>query len=37
MLKRTLFFSNKCALTTKFEQLVIKTVESETTVPIEDI
>jgi CRISPR-associated protein Cas1 len=37
MLKRTLFFGNKCSLTTKYEQLVIKTSERETTVPIEDI
>lgn len=37
MLKRTLFFGSKCSLTTKFEQLVIKTPNRETTVPIEDI
>jgi CRISPR-associated protein Cas1 len=37
MLKRTLFFGNKCSLTTKYEQLVIKTYERETTVPIEDL
>lgn len=37
MLKRTLFFGNKCSLTTKHEQLVIKTTEREVTVPIEDI
>ncbi|MET2984316.1 type II CRISPR-associated endonuclease Cas1 [Aureibaculum conchae] len=37
MLKRTLFFGNKCSLTTKYEQLVIKNSEKETTVPIEDI
>ena len=37
MIKRTLFFSNKCSLTTKHEQLVIKTTDRETTVPIEDI
>lgn len=37
MLKRTLFFGNKCSLTTKYEQLVIKTSEREVTVPIEDI
>ncbi|PHR70852.1 MAG: subtype II CRISPR-associated endonuclease Cas1 [Lutibacter sp.] len=37
MIKRTLFFGNKCSLTTKYEQLVIKTSERETTVPIEDI
>ena len=37
MLKRTLFFGNKCSLTTKHEQLVIKNPDRETTVPIEDI
>lgn len=37
MLKRTLFFGNKTSLTTKFEQLEIKTKERETTIPIEDI
>ena len=37
MIKRTLFFGSKCTLTTKFEQLVIKSDERETTVPIEDI
>jgi len=37
MLKRTLFFGNKCSLTTKYEQLVIKTPNKETTIPIEDI
>ena len=37
MIKRTLFFGNKCSLTTKHEQLIIKTEERETTVPIEDI
>ena len=37
MLKRTLFFGNKCSLTTKHEQLVIKNTDRETTVPIEDI
>jgi len=37
MLKRTLFFGNKCSLTTKYEQLNIKTAEREATVPIEDI
>ncbi|MCF6348472.1 MAG: type II CRISPR-associated endonuclease Cas1 [Flavobacteriaceae bacterium] len=37
MLKRTLFFGNKCSLTTKYEQLVIKSSTKETTVPIEDI
>jgi len=37
MIKRTLFFENKCALTTKNEQLVIKTSDREVTVPIEDI
>lgn len=37
MLKRTLFFGNKCSLTTKNEQLVIKTDQKQTTIPIEDI
>lgn len=37
MLKRTLFFGNKCSLTTKHEQLVIKNTNRETTIPIEDI
>jgi len=37
MLKRTLFFGNKCSLTTKHEQIQIKTAERETTIPIEDL
>lgn len=37
MLKRTLFFENKCRLTTKHEQIVIQTEEREATVPIEDV
>jgi len=37
MIKRTLFFGTKCSLTTKYEQLVIKTSERGATVPIEDI
>jgi CRISPR-associated protein Cas1 len=38
MIKRTLFFSNKCSLTTKREQLVIKNEDQIIkTVPIEDI
>ncbi len=37
MLKRTLFFGNKASLTTKLEQLIIKTETRETTIPIEDI
>ena len=37
MLKRTLFFTNKVSLTTKWEQLVIKTDGLEKTIPIEDI
>lgn len=37
MLKRTLFFGNKTSLTTKLEQLVIKTEIRETSIPIEDI
>ncbi len=37
MIKRTLFFTNKSSLTTKYEQLVIKSETRETTIPIEDI
>jgi CRISPR-associated protein Cas1 len=37
MIKRTLFFENKCSLTLKYEQLVVKTVDREKTIPIEDI
>ena len=37
MLKRTLFFGNKTSISTKLEQLVIKTEARETTIPIEDI
>ncbi|MFA5298378.1 MAG: type II CRISPR-associated endonuclease Cas1 [Lutibacter sp.] len=37
MLKKTLFFSKKCALTTKDDQLVIKSEIRDATIPIEDI
>jgi len=37
MIKKTLFFSKKCALTTKDEQLVIKSEIRDATIPIEDI
>ena len=37
MLKKTLFFSNKCSITTKLEQLVINSDVRNTTIPIEDI
>ncbi len=37
MLKKTLLFSNKCSLTTKHEQLVIKSEKINRTIPIEDI
>ena len=37
MLKKTLFFSNKCSITTKLEQLVINSDIRNTTIPIEDI
>jgi CRISPR-associated protein Cas1 len=37
MIKRTLFFENKCSLTLKYEQLIVKTVDKEKTIPIEDI
>jgi len=37
MIKRTLFFGNKCSLTTKHEQLIIIKEEKQTSVTIEDI
>ncbi|TXD85523.1 type II CRISPR-associated endonuclease Cas1 [Subsaximicrobium wynnwilliamsii] len=37
MLKKTLFFTNKCAITTAHEQLVIIANNKERTIPIEDI
>lgn len=37
MLKKTLLFSKKCSLTTKYKQLVIKSEERDATIPIEDI
>src|SRR5690554_1278226 len=37
MLKRTLFFTSKLSLTTKLEQLIIKTETKVKTIPIEDI
>ncbi|WP_303316324.1 type II CRISPR-associated endonuclease Cas1 [Flavivirga abyssicola] len=37
MIKKTLLFSNKCSLTTKHEQLVVKSQTRDTTIPIEDI
>lgn len=37
MLKKTLFFGNKASITTRLEQLIIKTEQRETTVPIEDV
>lgn len=37
MLKKTLFFGNKASINTRLEQLIIKTEERETTVPIEDV
>lgn len=37
MLKKTLFFSNKASINTRLEQLVIKTDQRDTTVPIEDV
>lgn len=37
MIKRTLFFGNKTSLTTKLEQLIIKTETRDTSVPIEDL
>ncbi|GAA3632970.1 type II CRISPR-associated endonuclease Cas1 [Flavivirga jejuensis] len=37
MIKKTLLFSNKCSITTKLEQLVIKSETRNKTIPIEDI
>jgi len=37
MLKKTLFFSKKCSITTIHEQLIIKSEERDATIPIEDI
>jgi len=37
MIKKTLFFSNKCSITTSNEQLVIASENRNTTIPIEDI
>jgi len=37
MLKKTLLFTQKCSLTTKLEQLVIKSEKINRTIPIEDI
>ena len=37
MIKRTIFLGNKAKITTKYEQLCIKTEEREATIPIEDI
>ncbi|WP_308993800.1 type II CRISPR-associated endonuclease Cas1 [Mariniflexile litorale] len=37
MIKKTLFFTNKCSITTKNEQLVIASENRNTTIPIEDI
>lgn len=37
MLKKTLLFSNKCSITTKNYQLVIKSETRDGTIPIEDI
>ena len=37
MIKQTLYFGSQAYLSTKNEQLVIKTAEQETTRPIEDI
>ena len=37
MLKKTLFFSNKCSITTRLEQLVINSEARNANVPIEDI
>jgi len=37
MLKRTLFFANKTSISTRWEQLIIKTESGEKSIPIEDI
>lgn len=37
MLKKTLLFSNKCSITSKLEQLVITSEDTNRTIPIEDI
>ncbi len=37
MLKKTLLFSNRCSITTKYEQLVISSQTRNKTIPIEDI
>ena len=37
MLKRTLFFANKTSISTRWEQLIIKTDSGEKSIPIEDI
>lgn len=37
MLKKTLFFTNKCSLTTSNEQLEITSESTNRTIPIEDI
>lgn len=37
MLKKTLYFSNKCSITTKYGQLIIKSEVRDASIPIEDI
>ena len=37
MLKKTLLFTNKCTITTKLKQLVVKSDDTARTIPIEDI
>lgn len=37
MLKKTLLFTNKCTITTKLKQLVVKSDDTTRTIPIEDI
>lgn len=37
MIKRTLLFESKCSITTRLEQLIIKTDQREASIPIEDI
>ncbi|XKX05650.1 type II CRISPR-associated endonuclease Cas1 [Tenacibaculum maritimum] len=37
MIRKTLFFTNKCSLTTQYEQLLITTAHRKTSIPMEDI
>ena len=37
ILKKTLLFSNKCAISTRYNQLIITSKQRNTSIPIEDI